>query len=158
MSIKRNNTKPKIDQQKLTVEKRTDSRYEKKVSDPTQVHWDLRAHNPYWVRPKLNYISNSNSVLWTFARVFAITHKATMIISPNTSLKINFSEKEKKMFIVPAIKIFGFLHTNILYLIDQSLKSWEFQLKLLYKWDNKVLVLYGFLVFKKRYKSISFLM
>lgn len=38
MSIKRNNTKTKIDQQKFTVEKRTDSRYEKKVSDPTQVH------------------------------------------------------------------------------------------------------------------------
>lgn len=38
MSIKRNNTKAKINQQKLTVEKRTDSRCEKKVSDSTQVH------------------------------------------------------------------------------------------------------------------------
>lgn len=38
MSIKKNNSKTKTDQQKMTVGKRADSRYEKKVSDPTQVH------------------------------------------------------------------------------------------------------------------------
>lgn len=58
--------------------------------------------------------------------VFAIPHKASMIISPNTSFKINFSEKEKKKNIVPEIKKFGFLHTNILYLIDWPLKSSSF--------------------------------
>lgn len=38
MSMKRNNSKTKTDQQKMTVGKRTDCRYEKKVSDSTQVH------------------------------------------------------------------------------------------------------------------------
>lgn len=154
MSIKRTTTKTKTDQQKLTVEKKKWLQVWQEGFRPHPASLRFESIQPELSQAKTHYISNTNSVLWTSTHVFAVPHKVSMIILPNIGFKINFSGKRKKL-IVQEIKKFGFLHTNTLYLIDWSLKNWKFQLKLLYKWDNKVLVLYGLLLFNERYKPIS---